>query len=156
MTGTDTEKKADELLDGQQAEPEEKKEEEKKMDPAEALRELGRGKRELVFPIRAHSQDVTEIEFDFCALTCDEILDALDSVPVYNVMTITNKQAVALFAEAAAKCAPYAGEERGTRLYDAKDIRKGLKFADVTFAIQMAKLFYSASCQAGNSSSSKE
>ena len=156
---TDQEKeKAKELLDGEaeeQKENEEKKADEKEkknMTPAEALRELTTGTLELMQPFRAHSQDVKKIRFDFCGLTTEEMMDALDSVPVNNVFAINNAQALALFAATAAKCAPELDEEgsvRKTRLYDARDIKQRLGPADAVKAVQLAKLFYNASSQAG-------
>lgn len=160
----ENEKKAAKLLDGnaesEKTEATEEKKENKKeeqKDPGQLLRELCRGKLELLQPFRAYSQDVTEIEYDFCALTTEEVMDALDSVPVNNLFAISNQQAMALFATTAGKCAPKVDEEKGsTRLYDAKDIRKRLGPADAVKAVQMAKLFYNASSQAGRKNSSKE
>lgn len=159
------EKKARELLDGENAGQEEENEQKtdqkpmKKMTSAEALRELTTGKLELMQPFRAHSQDITEIRFDFCGLTTEEMLDALDSVPVNNVFAINNAQALALFAATAAKCAPEIDEESGvrkTRLFDAKDVKKRLGPTDAVKAVQLAKLFYNASSQAGGNNISRE
>lgn len=137
----------------------EKKEEEQKVQtPAEQLRELCRGKLVLMEPIRARGQDVTELHFDFCALTGNEMMDALDSVPSSrNMFEINNRQAVALFAATAGKCAP-ADEDGGknSKLYDAKDVAERIGAADSVKAMQLAKLFYNASSQAGNRNISKE
>lgn len=161
---SELEKKADALLDEKEQEEagaeagEETVEEEKAVeDPAEQLRQLCRGKMKLMKPIRAHGQDVKEIAFDFCALTGAEMMDALDTVPVNNVLAITNAQAMALFAATAEKCAPYI-EDGGmrTRLFDAKDIKKQLGAADFSEALQIAKLFYTASSQAGRNNISRE
>lgn len=159
------EKKADALLDekpeGTEAEESQtngKQAEEQAMsDPIDQLRELCRGTMKLMVPIRAHGQDVTEIAFDFCALTGNEMLNALDEVPVNNMFAISNAQAMALFAAAAEKCAPMI-EEGGmrSRLYDGKDIKKQLSAPDFTVALRLAKLFYNASGQAGNDNISKE
>lgn len=121
------------------------------------LRELCRGKRELLVPFRAHGQDVKEMEYDFFSMTGMEMLDALDSDMVNNVLAISNKQALAIFAAAAAKRAPVI-EENGfkTRLYDAKDVRERLSPADCVAAIRIAKLFYQASGQTGSNYTSKE
>jgi len=160
----DMEKETDALLDeeeqgGQKAgaeagEAQEKKPEE---DPGETLRKLCRGKLKLMTPIRAHSQDVREVTFDFCDLTGMEMMDALDSVAmVNNMFGISNRQAIALFAATAEKCAPIFDDGgTRTRLYDAKDIREKLGAADSVKAMQLAKLFYNASSQAGNNNISK-
>lgn len=155
------EKQADALLDEEKqgAEAGEKKEEPREIsDPAEQLRELCRGTLKLMTPIRAHSQDVNEIKFDFCALTGMEMMDALDSVPtVNNMFGVTNKQAIALFAATAEKCAPMIDDGgKLTKLYDAKDVKGRLGAADAVKAMQLAKLFYNASSQAGNNNISKE
>ena len=164
----DTEKeKAKKLLDEENdQESEENKEQEQKQvkakaeeekNPGEQLREITRGTLKLLKPFRAHSQDVTELRFDFCALTTDEEFDALDSVSVYNFSSITNKQALALFAATAAKCAPEVDDDGTTiKLYDARDIKKRLGPSDAVKAIQLAKLFYNASSQAGKKNNSKE
>ena len=155
------EKQADALLDEEKqgAEAGEKKEEPREIaDPAEQLRELCRGVLKLMTPIRAHSQDVKEIKFDFCAMTGMEMMDALDSVPtVNNMFGVTNKQAIALFAATAEKCAPIIDDGgKLTKLYDAKDVKGRLGAADAVKAMQLAKLFYNASSQAGNNNISKE
>ena len=161
----ENEKKAAKLLDESAEEEKEdsadnKKDEKAKQenkDPGQLLRELCRGKLELLQPFRAHSQDVTEVEYDFCGLTNEEVMDALDSVPVNNMFAISNQQAMALFAATAGKCAPKIDdEEKNTRLYDARDIKKRLGPSDAVKAIQLAKLFYNASSQAGRKNNSKE
>lgn len=155
----DIEKKAARILDGetQEAEAEEEEAEGKVMGSAiEQLRELCRGTMKLMTPIRAHGEDVNEISYDFCGLTSSEMMDALDSVPVNNMFAISNRQALALFAATAEKCAPMTQEGgRKSRLYDKKDIER-MGAADSVKAVQLAKLFYTASSQAGNSNISKE
>lgn len=152
------EKKAEELLDGKTEEQEEKTEEkpQKELTPGQALREMTSGKLILMQPFRAHSEDISELRYDFCALTTEEEMDALDSVPMNNMFAISNKQALALFAATAAKCAPELEEGvKKTRMYDATDIRKRLGPADAIKAIQLAKAFYAASSQAGSKNISK-
>ena len=158
MADTEMEKKADALLDGTSARQEESQEKKTISDPAEQLRELCRGTLKLMNPIRAHSQDVTEIRFDFCGLNGMDMMDALDSVPtVNNMFGITNKQAMALFAATAEKCAPQVSDGGiTTRLYDAKDVKSRMSAADAIKAMQLAKLFYNASSQAGNNNISRE
>lgn len=151
----------DEDLDEEQDEEEteeeneEAKKEQENMTPAQQLRELTSGKLILMQPFRAHSQDVTELPFDFCGLTTDEMMTALDSVPVNNLFAISNQQAMALFAATAAKCAPKV-EGTKRRVYDERDIKRGMGAADAVKAVQLAKLFYNASSQAGGQNISKE
>ena len=125
-------------------------------DPGEILRELCKGKMELMYPFRARGQDVAEIPYDFCALTGEELMDALDRAPYDNMFRISNRQAMHLFAATAEKEAPPAEEGRTGKIYDAKDIMRGLKAADAVKAAQLAKLFYNASSQAGNRRISKK
>ena len=151
------EKKTDEA---QGEETEDKTESEEKVitSPSEQLKELCRGKLKLMYPMRAHGEDVTEIRFDFCSLTGAEMMDALDNVPtINNMFGISNKQALLLFAATAEKCAPMvdAGGKM-TRQYDAKDVRDRLSATDAVKALQIAKLFYNASSQAGNKNISKD
>lgn len=145
----------DEEMNEEQAR-EEAAEEKAVVDPAAQLKELCRGKLKLMFPFRAHSQDVEELEFDMCALSGREIATALDSVPVNNMFAITNEQAIAIFAASAAKNAPYTEDDgKNTRMYDAKDIRDRISGPDFIKAVQLAKLFYNASSRAGNNNISK-
>ena len=156
----DEEEERDEEESKEETQTEEKKEEPKKEEqksPAQALREMTSGTMKLLKPFRARSQDVEELRFDFCSLTSEEILDALDSVATYNYNVITNKQALALFASSAAKFSPEVDADgHSTRLYDARDIRRRLGPADAIQAIKLAKLFYSASSQAGENNISRE
>lgn len=138
-----------------------KQEKEKKETPEEIgaqLRELCRGKLKLMQPMRVHGQEVKEIEYDFCGLTGMEMMDAMDSAGnAANMFTLTNKQAMALFAETAEKCAPMIQEGHTLiRLYDKRDIKEGLAAADSVAAVQVAKLFYRASNQVGAQNISKE
>lgn len=157
------EKNTSAILDGEeQAAHEEQENGDQKKEkaitnPLELLSELCSGTLNLMKPFRAHSQDVTEVDFDMCALTGAEIIEALDSVPgVNNIFAISNEQAMAIFVASAAKCAPMV-EDGGmrTRLYDAKDIKKQMGAVDCVKAVQLAKLFYNASSQAGNRNISK-
>lgn len=134
-----------------------KKENEEKVieDPMAQLRELCRGTLKLMAPFRAHGEDVNEVTYDFCGLTSAEMMDALDSVPVNNMFTISNKQALALFAATAEKNAPMVEDGgRKTRLFDKRDVMR-MGAADSVKAVQIAKLFYVASGQAGNNNISK-
>lgn len=125
-------------------------------DPMAQLRELCRGTMKLMAPFRAHGEDVKEVTYDFCGLTSAEMMDALDSVPVNNMFTISNKQALALFAVTAEKNAPMVDDGgRKTRLFDKRDVMR-MGAADSVKAVQIAKLFYLASGQAGNNNISKQ
>ena len=115
-------------------------------DPFEQLRELTKGTLKLMKPIRARSEDVKELHYDFCALTGEEIMNALDCDTAGNMFAISNKQALAVFAATAGSC---------TELVDDKDIIKRISGPDSVKAIQLAKLFYAASSQAGNKNISK-
>lgn len=151
------EMKASAILDGENTEnaedqqAEENKEKERVVSPLEQLSRLCSGTMRLMQPFRARSQDVTELKFDMCALTGTEIIDVLDSTPVNNLFAISNEQALAIFAASAAKCAPMV-EDGGMRLklYDAKDIKTRMGGVDCVKAVQLGKLFYNASSQAGN------
>lgn len=119
--------------------------------PLEQLSILCKGTFKLMQPIRARGEDVTELEFDMCALTGMEIVEALDASPINNMFAISNEQALAVFAASAAKCAPKIEDGyNNLRLYNAKDIIRGIGAVDCVKAVQRAKLFYNASSQAGN------
>lgn len=135
----------------------EKKQEPPK-DPIDQLRELTSGKLKLLQPFRAHGQDVTELRYDFCGLSNEEMMDALDSAPFNNMFAVSNSQAMAIFCATAAKCAPEITDNDGykSKLYDARDVRKRIGPADSVKAVQLAKLFYNASSQAGGNNISKE
>jgi len=125
---------------------EEKKKAEPPKDLWAVMRKASKGTLKLMQPFRAASRDVTEIDYDFCALTGEELLDALDSVPAINYTAITNLQALAIFAAAAQKCAPFVeGRNNKTLLYDAADVRKRLSGVDALRAGGLAKGFYRAS-----------
>ena len=79
---------------------------------------------------------MTELNYDFCALTSLEMMDALDADGGANLFGITNRQALFLFAATAGKC---------NEKVDEKDVRQRLSSADAVKAVQLAKLFYAAS-----------
>lgn len=149
----DAENAEDEEEDGQEENEESngKKPEEKQPEPIEQLRQLTRGRLKLMQPFRAHSEDVTEVRFDFCSLTNEELMDALDSAPFNNVFAISNSQAMAIFCATAGKCAPTFTDEDGhkSKLYDARDVKKRMGPTDSVKAVQLAKLFYNASSREG-------
>ncbi len=165
----DKEKKAAEIaLDGDEGEQEteaaleeeskeEKKDGQKAADAGAQLRELCRGTLELMQPFMSRDIEVTELPYDFCGLSNEELFEALDSVPMNNMFAISNAQAMAVFCATAGKCAPkYDDGHFHGRLYDARDVKSRLGSADAIKAIQLAKLFYTASSQAGNKNISKK
>ena len=104
--------------------------------PADELRKSSMGTLKLTFPIRAASTDVTELAYDFCGLTSLEMMEALDKDGSLNLIGITNRQALYLFAATAAKC---------NEKVDEADVLARLSSADAVKAVQLAKLFYVAS-----------
>lgn len=124
-------------------------------DPYALLRIISKGTLKLAQPFKAGNRDVTEVGYDYCALSGEELLDALDSVPAINYMTVTNLQGLRLFAAAAEKCAPFIDNSRFL-LYDSKDICKYLSGVDAIRAVMLSKNFYAASFRVENKNSSKD
>ncbi|MBQ8507220.1 MAG: hypothetical protein IJ466_07325 [Clostridia bacterium] len=112
------------------------------IDPRERAKRLAKGKLQLESPIRSASTDVEELEYDFSKLNGIDMANAMDKDTSANsTFRITNKQALFLFAEAAAKC---------TRGIDSTDILERLGIGDAIKAVQVATAFFIASSQAGN------
>lgn len=106
------------------------------------IEQYGSGKMELMTPIKSRDKDITELEWDFTILTGKEYVQALDadrSAP--NAFTLTNTQALAFFAAAAARKTPG---------LDTRDIRDRLGMQDAVKAIQLAQVFFAACNRAGN------
>ena len=106
------------------------------------IEQYGSGKMELMTPIKSRDKEITELEWDFTILTGKEYVQALDadrSAP--NAFTLTNTQALAFFAAAAARKTPG---------LDTRDIRDRLGMQDAVKAIQLAQVFYAACNRAGN------
>ena len=100
---------------------------------------ISKGTLELATPIRARSKDVTALHYDFTRLTGWEYAEAMDSDPAArNVFVVTKKQAICLFAAAAAKVTPDV---------DAKDIKERIGLADAQRAVQVATLFLTTSAR---------
>lgn len=100
---------------------------------------ISKGTLELAAPIRARSEDITELHYDFNKLTGWEYAEAMDSDPAArNVFVVTKKQALCLFAAAAAKATPDV---------DATDIKERIGIADAQRAVQVATLFLSTSAR---------
>ena len=148
------------ILDNEESaeQPKEEKKQEMPTDPYALLRMISKGTMALAEPFTAASRKVTELDYDFCALSGEELLDALDSVPAMNYMTVTNKQGLRLFAAAAAKCAPFVDAASGnkTLLYDSRDISTRLSGVDALRAVMLAKNFYAASFRVGRTNSSND
>lgn len=111
-------------------------------DPRERARRTRKGSLKLETPIRAGGEDITELHFDFGSLSCAEIAEAMDGdAKANNTFRITWKQAMQLFAAAAAK---------GTEKADGIDILRDLKVQDAIKAVQVTTVFFIACSQAGN------
>lgn len=112
-------------------------------DPEVQLQKFSRGKIRLATPILASDKDVTELIYDFAALTGRELVAALDKSGAVgvNAFRITDTQAFELFAAAAGKA---------TAGIDATDIRERMGAVDSVKAVQLATVFFSAANRAGN------
>lgn len=113
----------------------------------EAIRQ-GKGRLTLETPIKSGDTEITELEYDFTTLTGLEYTDAMDSDS--NAMSsykITYRQALALFAKAAAK---------QTDRLDMQDIIGQIGMTDAVEGTQLATLFFEASTRAGRFRISKK
>ena len=112
--------------------------------PRDVANQFGSGKMTLNKPICSNNKEFKELEYDFTSLTGWEFADAMDSDRDgdRNAFKLTDKQALALFAAAAAK---------KTQDADAYDIKRNLLIEDAIKAIQIAAVFFVASSRAGNS-----
>lgn len=112
-------------------------------DPEVQLQKFSRGKIRLATPILASDKDVTELIYDFAALTGRELVAALDKGGAVgmNAFRITDTQTFELFAAAAGKA---------TAGIDATDIRERMGAVDSVKAVQLATVFFSAANRAGN------
>jgi hypothetical protein len=116
---------------------------EKMLANIEAVRDrMAAGTMKLTQPIRAGGKDVAELEYDFRKLTGWEYVDALDTDRgAKNLMTLSAKQAMALFATAAGKA---------TKGIDARDIMERMGAEDAATAISAASVFFKMSASLGN------
>lgn len=111
-------------------------------DPEEQIRRFAQGKMTLRVPIQDGQKTVTELNWDFLALTGAEYVDAMDmDARNSNTFRISATQALNLFAVAAAKA---------TGGVDATDIRQRLSIMDTQKATQLATIFFTASNRVGN------
>lgn len=101
----------------------------------------GKGRLALETPIESGGKKITELTYDFMALTGMEYTDAMDSDSnATGSYRITYRQALALFAKAAAK---------QTEGPDMQDIVSKIGASDALEGVQLATLFFSASTRAG-------
>ena len=122
-------------------------EQRKKIEEANEALSKGKGRMRLEVPIHAHDKDYTELSYDFTVMKGYEYTDAMDSDPnANNAFFITKRQALALFAKAAAK---------QTDGVDMQDIISGLGVTDSVAAVEIATLFFNASRRAGRMRISK-
>lgn len=101
----------------------------------------GKGVLALETPIMAGEEEVTELEYDFTRLTGLDYTDAMDSdLNAQQIYRITYRQALALFAKAAAK---------ETSALDMRDILERIGATDALEGVQLATLFFTATTRAG-------
>lgn len=122
---------------------------ERKAKRKEAQEAMGEGKGVLTLetPFKIGEKEITKLNYDFNQLTGLEYTDAMDSDPnAQQIYKITYRQALALFAIAAAK---------QTEFMDMRDILEHLGGTDAIECVQLATLFFSASTRAGQMRISK-
>ena len=112
----------------------------KSKESLEAMRE-GKGRMKLEKPIKAGDQEIDELVYDFTDLTGIEYTNAMDSDSnARENFKITYRQALALFATAAAK---------HTERLDSRDIIERIGMTDAVEGVQLATSFFVASTRAG-------
>ena len=108
----------------------------------------GKGRLKLESPIEVHDQVYTELVYDFTVLKGIEYTDAMGVDPNSdNAYRITQRQALALFAKAAAK---------QTDGLDMQDIQSEIGVTDALEGVQLATIFFNASTRAGRMRISKK
>lgn len=119
------------------------------MSPDEVAERIGKGTLKLKKPIMDGETSYDELKYDFNALTGWELSRALDSATgrSSSTGTLTNVQALGLFAAAAAK---------RTGGLDAHDIMERISSGDAIAAINVASLFFKGSILAGGARTSNE
>lgn len=119
------------------------------MSPVEAAEKVSSGKFKLLVPIEDGEQKYEELKYDFNKLTGWELARAIDSGADRNANpnNITDVQALALFAAAAAKA---------TGGLDAQDIKERMAAMDAIAAISVASIFFRGSLLAGSLRITKE
>jgi len=122
-------------------------EQRKRIQEANEALSQGKGRLRLETPILARDKEITELTYDFTTLKGFEYTDAMDSDPnANNAFFITKRQALALFAKAAAK---------NTEELDMQDIITNMGVTDSVEAVEIATLFFNASRRAGRMRISK-
>ena len=110
-----------------------------------ALEKAGKGVLKLTKPIRANSKDVTELIYDFSALTAFEMLGAIDrGTPAQHDFRLSKDQGLKLFAAAAGKQTPE---------LDSFDIEQRISPVDAIRASQVGTVFFNLSSRAEGISS---
>lgn len=106
------------------------------------------GTLELAKPIRADGEDVGKLRYDFGALNGWEYADAMDRAGAEkpDAFHVTQRQALSLFAAAAAKATDHV---------DSADILAGIGMEDGIKAAQVAQLFFNAASRLGDLRSSR-
>ena len=118
--------------------------------PLKMAQNIGKGKMQLCSPIMDGERKYDELKFDFTALTGWEFARAMDTGAPRgggSITNLTDAQAMALFAAAAAKC---------TDGLDATDIRERMGAMDAIGAINTASLFFRSSLMATSLRITKE
>lgn len=101
----------------------------------------GKGRLQLETPIISGEEEITELAYDFTALTGLDYTDAMDSdLNAQQIYRITYRQGLALFAKAAAK--------QSERL-DMRDIIERIGATDALEGVQLATIFFANSARAG-------
>jgi hypothetical protein len=119
----------------------ERQERSEKAREAQAAMSEGKGILHLEKPIKSGDAEITELAYDFMSLTGLDYTEAMDSAPGLQQMSgITNRQALALFAVAAAR--------QNERL-DMRDIVERIGITDTVEAVHLATFFFRASSMAG-------
>lgn len=112
-----------------------------KFKEAQAAMSAGKGRLLLEKPIISHDKEITELPYDFNELTGIEYTEAMDGDQnAQHLYRITHKQALALFATAAAK---------QSESLDRRDIIERIGITDAMQGEQLATLFFNASTRAG-------
>ena len=122
------------------------------IDAEKQLARIAKGVMKLEKPIMGAGREVTELKWDFRNLTGWEYANALDSDSSgVNVFRITNKQALSLFAAAAAK-ATTVKNDAGVEIHplDMEDIKSRMGIDDTIMAVQTATVFFVTSARVGN------
>lgn len=113
----------------------------------DAVISSGKGRLTLETPIQSGEETVTELIYDFTELTGLEYADAMDSDnSAQRIYQITSRQALALFAKAAAK---------QTDGLDMRDIMERIGATDALEGVQLATIFFTGSTRAGRARISK-